>query len=253
MANRCIDQINCPRELVDAPIPTTTYLKELISCQYLEGKSIPEVLTLTFTIAPNTEVTIIDDLCCCEGTTCQVSTWYTKLSFYLHSNSILNYRLGTKENECPKGVAANSCSIEKELNFILLGKNAQAHAICSCLGTGSSNYTFTTTQEHKAPQTKSSLLIKGALIDQAKLKSNALIKVYKGCDGVSACQVNKNLMLSPGARALSIPRLEIEAEDVDCRHDATMSKPNPEQLFYLQSRGISGIQAQQDLVAAFLR
>ncbi len=255
MVSKCIEHINCPTELglyFDAPTPTTINLRDLISCQYLNG-AIPAKLTLTFTIAPNAEVTVIDDLCCCENAACQTSAWHTKISFYLHSNSILNYHLGTQDKSCLKGLGDSNCMIEKELNFILLGKHAQAHAICSCLGSGSSSYTFTTIQEHKAPQTTSTLIIKGALTDQSKLKSNALIKVYKGCNAVNASQINKNLLLSPGARAISIPKLEVETDDVQCRHDATISKLNPEQLFYLQCRGLSPAQAQKDLVAAFLR
>lgn len=254
MVNKCIEHINCPTELglyFDAPVPTIVKLKSLIACQYLNG-AIPPRLTLTFTIAPNTTVTVIDDLCCCEGTACHPAAWHSKLSFYLHSNSTLVYHLGTPSKECDKDTDEKSCVVEKELNFILLGKNAQAHATCSCRGTGSSSYTFTTVQEHKAPHTTSSLTIKGALTDQARLKNNALIKVYKGCNAVQASQVNKNLLLSPGTRALSIPKLEIETDDVQCRHDATMGKLNQEQLFYLQSRGLSLTQAQNDLIAAFL-
>lgn len=254
MVNKCIEHINCPSELglyFDAPTPTVIHLKNLIACQYLNG-IIPPTLTLTFTIAPNAVVTIIDDLCCCEHNTCKTAAWQNKLSFYLHSNSNLTYSLGTPNKPCEKGADEKSCMIEKELHFVLLGKNAQAHATCSCMGTGTSSYTFTTTQEHKAPNTISSLTIKGALTDQAKLKNNALIKVYKGCAAVQASQINKNLLLSPGARALSIPKLEIETDDVQCRHDASMGKINPEQLFYLQSRGLSAAQAQKDLISAFL-
>ena len=70
MVSKCIQHINCPTELglyLDAPTPTTINLKSLIACQYLNG-GIPSSLTLTFTIAPNATVTIIDDLCCCEST-----------------------------------------------------------------------------------------------------------------------------------------------------------------------------------------
>ncbi len=254
MVNKCLEHIHCPTELglyFDAPAPTTVHLKSLISCQYLDG-AIPTQITLTVTIAQNTAITIIDDLCCCDNSLCTTSSWRTKVSFYLHSNSTLTYILAPQNKPDQKNLSADNHMVNKELNFILLGKYAQAHAICSCLGTGTSNYTFTTVQEHKAPQTTSTLVIKGVLNDQAKLKSNALIKVYKGCNAVNASQINKNLLLSTGARAISIPKLEIETDDVQCRHDATMSKPNQEQLFYLQSRGISQAQAQKDLVTAFL-
>lgn len=244
MVTKCIEYLNCPTEMglyLDAPTPTTIHLKNLIECQYVDG-IIPSTLTLTFTIAPHASVTIIDDLCCCSNQSA-ISSWHNTLSFYLHNNSMLTYRL-----EQP----AQNCHLEKELNFILLGKHAQAHAICSCTGSNDSIFNFKTTQQHKAPQTTSSLIIKGALTDQARIKSNALIKVYKNCNTVHASQINKNLLLNPGTRALSIPKLEIETDDVHCRHDAMVSKLNPEQLFYLQSRGISAEQAQKDLIAAFL-
>src|SRR3712207_7021484 len=48
---------------------------------------------------------------------------------------------------------------------------------------------------------------------------------------------NRNLLLSDKAKADSIPRLEIEANDVRCTHGATVAPVDPEQIFYLQTRG----------------
>lgn len=253
MVSKCLEYFNCPTELglyFEAPSPITVSLKDVIACQYPAG-TIPTTLTLTITIAQHTNVTIVDDLCTCPNLPTN-NTWHNKLNFYLNGNSTLTYRLGEHQGVPCQKACDQSCMVEKELHFILLGKHAVANAICACRGTGTSTYTFTTTQEHKAPHTTSSLIIKGALADQAKFKSNALIKVHKGCAAVCASQINKNLLLSPGARALSIPKLEIETDDVVCRHDATVSSINQEHLFYLQSRGVTAQQAQQDLVRAFL-
>lgn len=253
MVRKCIEYLNCPTEMglyLDAPTPTTIQLKDLIACQYING-IIPPMLTLTITIAPNASVTIIDDLCSLYDNP-NVILWQSTLSFYLHNNSTLNYIFGqTHDLHCKKTCEKNN-QIAKELNFVLLGKHAHVNAICSCMGTSNSSFTFTTTQEHKAPHTTSHLLIKGALTDKSRLKSNALIKVYKGCAAVTASQVNKNLLLSSDARALSIPKIEIETDDVNCRHNASASKINPEHLFYLQSKGFTAEQAQKDLVLAFL-
>jgi hypothetical protein len=55
----------------------------------------------------------------------------------------------------------------------------------------------------------------------------------------SGHQEMRHLLLSPDAKAFSLPSLEIETDDVRCGHAATMSAPDPEQLFFLRSRGLS--------------
>ncbi len=49
----------------------------------------------------------------------------------------------------------------------------------------------------------------------------------------------RHLLLSSDVKASSFPSLEIETDDVRCGHAATMSAPDPEQLFFLRSRGLS--------------
>jgi Fe-S cluster assembly protein SufD len=64
-------------------------------------------------------------------------------------------------------------------------------------------------------------------------------------------QSNRNLILSPDARADSIPGLEILANDVRCTHGATVGKIDNEQLFYLKSRGIPEKEAVHLIVEGF--
>src|SRR6185436_19274779 len=66
-----------------------------------------------------------------------------------------------------------------------------------------------------------------------------------------AYQSNRNLMLSDDAEAHSLPGLEIQANDVRCTHGATSSRIDPEQEFYLQSRGIAKPQADELLTFGF--
>ena len=61
------------------------------------------------------------------------------------------------------------------------------------------------------------------------------------------------LLVSAGARATAVPDLEIEANDVHCSHAAAVSKINPEQLYYLTSRGLSKSQSEDMIVEGFLR
>jgi Fe-S cluster assembly protein SufD len=64
-------------------------------------------------------------------------------------------------------------------------------------------------------------------------------------------QTNRNLLLSKEAEADSLPGLEILANEVKCSHGATTSKIDDQELFYLQSRGISKSIAEKLIVLGF--
>jgi Fe-S cluster assembly protein SufD len=108
-----------------------------------------------------------------------------------------------------------------------------------------------TLQIHQAPNTKSDLLYKNALRNQAKTIFSGLIIVDPDAQKTDAYQSNRNLMLSEDAEANSLPGLEIQANDVRCTHGATSSRIDPEQEFYLQSRGIDKEAADELLTFGF--
>ena len=108
-----------------------------------------------------------------------------------------------------------------------------------------------TLQIHEAPNTKSDLLYKNALRGTSKTIFSGLIVVDPDAQKTDAYQSNRNLMLSDEAEACSLPGLEIQANDVRCTHGATSSRIDPEQEFYLQSRGIAKEQADELLTFGF--
>jgi Fe-S cluster assembly protein SufD len=108
-----------------------------------------------------------------------------------------------------------------------------------------------TLQIHQAPHTKSDLLYKNALLDRARTTFSGLIVVDPDAQKTDAYQSNRNLMLSDDAEANSLPGLEIQANDVRCTHGATSSRIDPQQLFYLEARGISPAKARELLVFGF--
>jgi Fe-S cluster assembly protein SufD len=108
-----------------------------------------------------------------------------------------------------------------------------------------------TLQIHQAPNTKSDLLYKNALRDTARTIFSGLIVVDPDAQKTDAYQSNRNLMLSDDAEANSLPGLEIQANDVRCTHGATSSRIDPEQEFYLQSRGIAKAAADELLTFGF--
>jgi Fe-S cluster assembly protein SufD len=108
-----------------------------------------------------------------------------------------------------------------------------------------------TQQNHLAPHTTSDLLFKGALKDHSRSVWQGMIYVAPGAQKTDGYQANRNLTLSPHARADSIPGLEILADDVRCTHGATVGKIDPDQLFYLRSRGIPYAEAERLIVEGF--
>jgi Fe-S cluster assembly protein SufD len=108
-----------------------------------------------------------------------------------------------------------------------------------------------TQQNHLAPHTTSDLLFKGALKGKSRSVWQGMIYVAPGAQKADGYQANRNLILSPEARADSIPGLEILDDDVRCSHGATVGKLEQELLFYIKSRGIPNRDAERLLVEGF--
>lgn len=108
-----------------------------------------------------------------------------------------------------------------------------------------------TQQNHRAANTTSDLLFKGALLDKSRSVWQGMIYVAPEAPKSDGYQQNRNLILSGQARADSIPGLEILTDDVRCTHGATVGKIEEEMVFYLQSRGLSRRDAESLIVEGF--
>ena len=130
--------------------------------------------------------------------------------------------------------------------------DAKAYLSGLYFANGDQHIDLKTLQKHSSPDTYSNLLYKGAVKDRAHSVYQGIIAAGRGAIRVDAYQMNNNLVLSGAARADSLPGLEIDADDLKCSHGSTMGTLDPEQLFYLQSRGFSKAEARRTLVNAFL-
>jgi Fe-S cluster assembly protein SufB len=79
-----------------------------------------------------------------------------------------------------------------------------------------------------------------------------MLKVYKGAVNVRSNVVCDALLLDPQSRSDTYPYIEIDEEDVSIGHEASVSKVGEEQLFYLQSRGLSVEEATTMVVSGFI-
>ncbi|MFN3484713.1 MAG: Fe-S cluster assembly protein SufD [Planctomycetota bacterium] len=108
-----------------------------------------------------------------------------------------------------------------------------------------------TSIDHLRPHTVSRELYKGILDGRSRGVFDGRIVVRSGAQKTSALQTNKNLLLSREALVHTKPQLEIFANDVKCKHGATIGQLDEDVLFYLRSRGIGLAEARRLLVHAF--
>ncbi len=150
-------------------------------------------------------------------------------------------------------------------NITLGAALSKAHIVTKLVGEGStanlSGFVFGhdhqhidqhTLQDHQAPRTNSDLQYNAALQDESRMTYTGLIRIAKSAVQTNAYQANHNLMLSKTARAETIPMLEILADDVQCKHGASIGPIDDEQAFYLMSRGIARDLAERLIVMGFI-
>jgi Fe-S cluster assembly protein SufD len=132
------------------------------------------------------------------------------------------------------------------------GEGAEARVTGAYASHGRQHIDFDTTQEHAAPNTTSDLAFRGVLQDRSSAVWKGNIIVDPGAQKTDAFQESRNLLLSKRSHADAIPGLEIQANDVRCTHAAAVAQVDPEQLFYLRSRGLREDVAKRLIIEGFL-
>lgn len=107
--------------------------------------------------------------------------------------------------------------------------------------------------DHNAPKTTSNVVYKGALQGEGAHTvwiGNVLIR--KVAEGIETFEENRNLVLTDGCQADSVPNLEIETGEIEgAGHASAVGRFDDEQLFYLRSRGIPETEARKLVVRGF--
>lgn len=133
----------------------------------------------------------------------------------------------------------------------LNGSRAQVMLGGAFWGDGNRHMDMCTVSNHRSPYCESRTTYKGAVTNSAHSIMQGLIDVDGTGKGTDAYLTNRNLVLGPGARADSIPSLSIRTNDLKCSHGSTTGKLNPDELFYLTSRGLSPHDASALLLEGF--
>lgn len=105
---------------------------------------------------------------------------------------------------------------------------------------------------HFAPHTSSKIVSKSISKDSGRASYRGLLKVHKDMGDVRSNVVCDALLLDPESRSDTYPYIEIDDQDVNIGHEASVSKVGEEQLFYLMSRGLSEEEATTMIVSGFI-
>ena len=105
---------------------------------------------------------------------------------------------------------------------------------------------------HFAPNTSSKITSKSISKGSGQASYRGLLKVYDKAEGSKSNVVCDALLLDENSRTDTYPYIEIDAQDVNIGHEASVSKVGEEQLFYLMSRGLSEEEAASMVVSGFI-
>ena len=121
------------------------------------------------------------------------------------------------------------------------------------MAAGKQHFDFDLNQHHRVGANVSDVLFHVALADESRSVFYGNVLCQPGSQKIDGYQQNRNLLLSDKARADSMPKLEIEANDVACTHGATFTTFDQGQYFYCRSRGLSDAEAKRLLVRGFFQ
>ncbi len=166
---------------------------------------------------------------------------------FAHNDIILGYNAYVKSDSFLLGAGLTRHNTSAKFN----GTGSQLNINSLLLPIGKEIGDTRTYIEHNKGYCHSQQLHKIAVCDTAKAIFNGMIKVAKHAIKTDGKMTNHNLLISKEAEVNTKPQLEIYADDVKCRHGATVGYLDEEQLFYMQSRGIDNTAAKKIIMFAF--
>lgn len=143
-----------------------------------------------------------------------------------------------------------SCSLSVQIN--LDGRGASADVAGLYLCNASEDVRIDVLMKHNIGGCTSRQLFKGIAGGASRVEFDGLVYVARDALRTSARQENHSILLSEGAKVSSKPQLEIYADDVECSHGATTGYLNPDELFYMRSRGIPEQEARRLQIISFV-
>ncbi|OBR66313.1 Fe-S cluster assembly protein SufD [Paenibacillus oryzae] len=135
---------------------------------------------------------------------------------------------------------------------IMKGQGSTSDVKVISVGNNAQQMSLTTQAVHFGKSSDSNMITRAVMKDSASAIINGITKIEHGATKANGVQTEKVLMLSPKARGDANPILLIDEDDVTAGHAASVGQVNPEQVYYLRSRGISKQDAERLIIYGFL-
>lgn len=139
-----------------------------------------------------------------------------------------------------------------DLIIELVGRGAKGFVTATFRGTAKDRHNFNVILDHQVPGTKGDVLVKGVFENESSGLLYGLIKVAKNGLKTDSFLRSDVLLLDKGT-SVSKPTLEIANDDVKASHGSTTSNIDANQLYYLQSRGLTIKQSKQLIIEGFFK
>lgn len=160
--------------------------------------------------------------------------------FILKRNAVLNLSYGELANG----------DFKRKTHVILKEEGASASLYTATLSSSTKNYEILC--EHAAPHTESNMKNYFVLLKGGTCSVDAIGKINKGAHGAKSHQVSRGLTFDQQKRAMILPQLLIDENDVEASHATTLGQLDENQMYYLQSRGLSRNEATQLITFGYL-
>ncbi len=147
------------------------------------------------------------------------------------------------------GLGAKLGRFHLDVDFVGNGSTAKVYG--AYFGEEDQTLDYRYFMNHIGRHTRSDMFLKGAVEDNALSVFTGMIRIEETGQKTEAFQTNRNLILSSGASAQSVPNLEILANDVMCGHGSTVGPLDEDQRYYLMSRGLTPESADRLQVRGF--
>jgi Fe-S cluster assembly protein SufD len=147
------------------------------------------------------------------------------------------------------GLGGKIGRLHLDVNFI--GQGSWAKIYGAYFGEEDQTLDYRYFMNHIGTNTRADMFLKGAVEDSALSVFTGMIRIEKTGQKTESFQTNRNLILSEGAAAQSVPNLEILANDVKCGHGSSVGPLDADQRYYLRSRGLTADRADRLQVQGF--
>ena len=176
-----------------------------------------------------------------------IQNWnYATRSF---GRGVIRLRRDATLNFSEVGLGAKLGRLHLDVDFIGDGSHAKIYG--AYFGEEDQVLDYRYFMNHIGTNTRADMFLKGAVADRALSVFTGMIRIEETGQRTESFQTNRNLILSDGASAQSVPNLEILNNDVKCGHGSSVGPLDGDQRYYLMSRGLTPKSADRLQVRGF--